>query len=166
MTTAYPPRSMLWPLLGILLTASTVQAQAASDWDRFGLFNACRPMMLVVEELPSDAQAVGLTRERIQLAAESRLRAARLYTESMKANSAYLYVNINVVGRAHSMTVEYRKWVTDLVSNSNGAATTWKTGGTGTHGGDAGFIIQALSSYLDEFLAGYLRVNESVCNTR
>ena len=32
--------------MGILLTASTVQAQAVSDWDRFKLFNACRPMML------------------------------------------------------------------------------------------------------------------------
>ena len=120
---------MLWTLLGILLTASTVQAQAVSGWDRFRLFNACRPMMLVVEELPSDAQAVGLTRERIQLAAESRLRVARLYTESReKANSAYLYININVRGPAHSMSVRYRKRVTDLATNLNGFASTWHTG--------------------------------------
>ena len=46
---------MLWTFLGILLTASTVQAQAVSDWDHFKLFNACRPMMLVVEGLPPDA---------------------------------------------------------------------------------------------------------------
>ena len=97
---------MLWTLLGILLTASTVQAQAVSDADRFELFNACRPMMLVVEELPSDAQTVGLTEERIQLAAESRLRAARLYTESReKANYASLYIGINVVGRAVDISV-------------------------------------------------------------
>ena len=158
---------MLWILLGILLTASTVQAQAASDWDRFKLFNACRPMELVVENLTPDAQAVGLTRERIQLAVESRLRAARLYTGSWeKANRAYLYVNINVVGRAHNIAVRYRKWVTDLVNNSNGLATTWDTGGAGTHGRDAGFIIQHLSSLLDEFLAGYLRVNELACDRR
>ena len=104
---------MLWTLLGILLTASTVQAQAVSDWDRFELFNACRPMMLVVEELPSDAQAVGLTEERIQLATESRLRAARLYTESIeKANRAYLYIRINAVGRAVDISVWYVRWVT------------------------------------------------------
>ena len=158
---------MLWTLLGILLTASTVQAQAVSDQDRFQLFNACRPMLLVVERLSSDAQAVGLTEERIQLAVESRLRAARLYTESMeKANRAYLYININVVNHAHNISVQYRKWVTDLVNNSNGYATTWDTGGAGTHGGDAGFIIQHLSSSLDEFLAGYLRVNESACDGR
>ena len=141
---------MLWTLLGILLTASTVQAQAVSDWDRFELFNACRPMMLEVERLPSDAQAVGLTDERIQLAAESRLRAARLYTESIgKANAASLYINIHVVGRAHRITVKYLKLVTDLATNSDQLATTWGTGSTGTHGEDAGlisnFIIQGLS---------------------
>ena len=158
---------MLWTLLGILLTASTVHAQAVSDWDRFKLFNACRPMELVVENLSPDAQAVGLTRERIQLAAESRLRAARLYTESReKANRAYLYITIHVVGRAHDITVKYSKWVTDLATNSNGYAATWDTGSTGTHGGDVGSIIQSLSGHLDRFLAGYLRVNEPACDPR
>ena len=158
---------MLWTLLGMLLTASTVHAQAVSDWDRFELFNACRPMKLVVEGLPPDAHEIGLTRERIQLAAESRLRAARLYTESTeKANDTYLYVYIHVVGHAFTTIVSYYKLVTDLVNNSNGLATTWSSDGTGTHSGDAGFIIQGLSSHLDEFLAGYLRVNEPACDRR
>ena len=82
-----------------------------------------------------------------------------------KANFA-LYVNINVVGPAYNISVRYRKWVTDLATNSNSPATTWTTGGAGTHGGDAGFIIQVLSGYLDEFLAGYLRVNEPACDRR
>ena len=158
---------MLWTLLVVVLTASTVQAQTISDLDRFKLFNACRPMELLVEGLYPDAQASGLTEERIQLAAESRLRAARLYTESVeKANFTYLYININVVGRAFKISVAYRRWVTDPVNNSNGRATTWDTGSAGTYGGDAGFIIQGLSSHLDEFLANYLRVNDSACNTR
>ena len=157
---------MLRILLGILLTASTVQAQAISDRDRFKLFNACRPMKLVVENLTPDAQAVGLTRERIQLAVESRLRAARLYTESTeKANDTYLYVYIHVVGHAFTIIVSYYKLVTDLVNNSNGLATTWIAEGTGTSE-DAGFIIQGLSGHLDEFLAGYLRVNEPACDRR
>ena len=158
---------MLWTFLGILLTASTVQAQVVSELDRFRLFNAYRPMLLVVERLSSDAQAAGLTRERIQLAAESRLRAARLYTESIeKANAAYLYININVGGPAFSISVRYQKLVTDLATNSDNVASTWNTGSTGTHGGDTGFIIQDLSSHLDRFLAGYLRVNEPTCDTR
>ena len=75
---------IFWILLGILLTALTVQAQTVSDWDRFELFNACRPMMLVVEGLTPDAQATRLTKERIQLAAESRLRTVRPYTGSSR----------------------------------------------------------------------------------
>ncbi len=158
---------MLWTLLGILLTASTVQAQAVSDRDRFELFNACRPMMLVVEEISPAAQTVGLTRERIQLAAESRLRAARLYTESReKENYASLYINISVVGRAVDISVWYVRWVTDLANNSNGPAITWTTGGIGTHIHDADSIIQNLSGHLDRFLAEYLRVNEPACDTR
>ena len=64
---------MLWPLLGILLPASTVQAQAVSDQDRFKFFNFCRPIQLAVADLSSDARAIGLTEEGIQIAVESRL---------------------------------------------------------------------------------------------
>ena len=36
-------------------------------------------------------------------------------------------------------------------------------GSTGTHGGDAGFILSAVSQHLDKFLVEYLRVNEENC---
>ena len=53
-------------------------AQDASGFDRFRLFNECRPMRLVVEEYDNDATAaIGLTEARIRTLAESRLRAAR-----------------------------------------------------------------------------------------
>ena len=126
-------------------------------------------MMLVVEVVPSDAQTFELT-ERAQLAVESRLRAARLYTESWeKANFVHLSIGINVLGPAYSIDVKYWKWVTDPVNNSNGRATTWSTGGIGRLGArdrDPAFIIQDLSSHLDGFLANYLRVNDPACNTR
>ena len=163
---------MLWTLLGILLTASTVQAQVVSDWDRFRLFNACRPMMLAVEGRPPDAQAVGLTEERIQLAAESRLRAAQRYTESgEKANYATLYTLVSSVvspsfnRHAANITVEYHKLVTDLATNSNALAPTWKTGRTGVGGGDANFISFGPVSWTNSWL-NYLRVNDPACNTR
>ena len=47
--------------------------------DRFELFTDCQPMGLVVEGVPPDASEIGLTRESIIAAVESRLRAARLY---------------------------------------------------------------------------------------
>ena len=158
---------MFWPLLGILLTASTVQAQAVSDLDRFELFNFCRPIQLVVMDLSSDARAIGLTKEGVQLAVESRLRAARLYTESgEKANFAFLLIIVRVHSHAYNITVHYGKRVTDLATNWNGPGMMWMNVATGTHGGNASHILQELSSSLDEFLAGYLRVNEPACDRR
>ena len=53
-------------------------ARDASGFDRFRLFNECRPMRLVVEEYDNDAPAaIWLTEARIRTLAESRLRAAR-----------------------------------------------------------------------------------------
>ena len=40
---------------------------------------------------------------------------------------------------------------------------TWESLGFGTHGGDAGFIMQGLSEDLDKFVLEYLRVNENYC---
>ena len=78
----------------------------------------------MVEVGLSDAQTVELT-ERVQLAVESRLRAALLYTESWeKASFSYLSIGINVLDPAYSISVKYWKRVTDSVNNSNGHATT------------------------------------------
>lgn len=164
-------RSGRW--LGSLLVAAlgvAAQGQSGSSkdrLDRFSLFNECRPMRLIVEDLSDDSKEVSLTKERLQLAAESRLRAARLYTDSMHvSNAAYLYINVNVLGRGFSMDVRYSKAVFDEASDDSGMAVTWQTGSLGTHGQDAGFIVQALSQHLDRFLAEYLRVNESDCDGR
>lgn len=132
--------------------------------ERFRLFNACRPMILVVERLGDDAGKIGLAEENLQVAAESRLRAARLYTEdSERADFAYLYVNINVVGRAYSISVHFNKRVSDTLGEF-GTAITWTSGSTGTSG-NGSFIVSNLSQHLDRFLAAYLRVNEDACGS-
>ena len=136
----------------------------AGGVDRFTLCNACRPMRLVVEDLIKGAKAIGLTRDRLQITAESRLRAARLYTEDYaKSKGTSLYVNVGVVGGAWSLHVEYCKVVSDPVSGETNMAPTWKASSLGTHSGDPGYIIQALSEELDKFLVEYLRVNEKDC---
>ncbi len=134
----------------------------------FELFNACRPLRLVVEGLPERAAEIGLTKERIQTAAESRLRAARLYTElffdeDWTSPRAYLYVNVNALGPAFSLDITYNKWVRDEEFDLSGRARTWHTGSLGTHGGDAGYILQGVSEHVDLFIAEYLRVNEASC---
>ena len=40
------------------------------------------------------------------------------------------------------------------------AATTWSQGTTGTHGGNAEFIIGGVDALLDEFLNEYLKTNQ------
>ena len=127
----------------------------------FQLWSACRPLGLIVEVLPEDAEEIGLTRERIQTAAESRLRAARLYDAEA---DHYLYVNVNtlgVVGRAFSIGVGYKKWLHDEALGIGGMAQTWHTGAAGT--GGASYILQVVSEHMDRFVVEYLRVNESAC---
>lgn len=72
-------------------------------------------------------------------------------------------VNVHVVGRAFSGFVEYNKIVTDHATGEANAAATWSTNGTGTHGGDAGYILSAIAGYMDSFIDEYLRVNEDAC---
>ena len=152
------------------LLAPAIAGQDSSNWlelfgERFRLFNACRPMQLVVEDLSDDAGEIGLRREALQAAAESRLRAGRLYTDdSARADYSYLYLNVNVGGRAYSISLEYYKSTTDEFGQSS-TAPTWRRSGTGTHGGNAGYIVSGLSQYLDTFLAAYLRVNEESCGS-
>ena len=138
-------------------------AQDVSAYDRFELFNECRPMDLTVEDYEDDAgwTDIGLTVDRIQTMAESRLRAARLYDATVLP---YLDVNVHVARGGFSLRVNYRKRLYDPVSDESFYATTWTIGGTGTHSGDAGFILQSLSEHLDGFILAYLRVNEDACD--
>ena len=137
-------------------------AQDVSDLDRFSLFNECTPMKLVVEEYAGDSDwaDIGLTVDRIQTMAESRLRAARLYDGTALA---YLYVNVNILGTGVSLSVRYNKLVYDAVSGETNLATTWDAGSVGTSN-SASFILQGLSEHLDRFILEYLRVNEDACN--
>ena len=149
-----------------LLAASPAPGRATQEglnaWlDHFQLFNECRPMYLVVERLSADAADIGLTKGRIQTTAEARLRSARIYDDSER--SPYLYIQVTVVGRAFSYDINFNKRLYDPVTDRRSSATTWNTGGTGTHGGDASYVLQVLSEQLDRFVVEYLRVNEATC---
>ena len=120
-------------------------------------------MQLAVGKLSEDAKKIGLTKESIEDAAESRLRSARLYNPYALP---YLGINVNVGKTAMGVELEYNKWVFDPLSGENAYAGTWDIGGTGTHGGDSGFILSVVSQHLDKFLVEYLRVNEAACGKR
>ena len=78
---------------------------------RFRLWTGCQPMGLSVEALSDDAAKIGLTREALQNAAESRLRAARLYTDNQSAE--FLGINVAVIGPAFHISVNFYKRVLD-----------------------------------------------------
>lgn len=143
-----------------VLLADAASAEGVTDYDRFRLWNNCQPMDLSVESLSKGEVQIGLTKEKIEISVRSRLRAARLYDMS---TVPFLYVNVHVVGRAFSSSVEYNKIVTDHATGEKSAAATWSTHGTGTHGGDAGYILSAIAEYMDRFIDEYLRVNKDAC---
>ena len=158
--------SNMWRLLplAVVLTMGAATAQSLDldrTIERFELFNNCEPMYLLVENLPPDAAEIGLSKQGVQAAVESRLRSARLYDSS--GSSSYLYVNVNVVGAAFGVELEYYQRVLTLESGLRGSAVTWGTGLTGTHGRDANYILSLVSRLMDTFLSKYLRVNEEAC---
>ena len=101
----------------LLLTVASASADEVSDYERFQLWNECRPMRLSVERLPKDAATIDLTTGAIEITVRSRLRAARLYSNDGPDDAGtYLYVNVNVVNPAYGINVEYRKFESDPIS--------------------------------------------------
>ena len=141
--------------------------------DRFKFFNACRPMVLLVGvEVPGDdAIKVGLITERLQAAAESRLRAARLYTEKSASDmrdegGAILSVIANVQDEkdadglaVYAWKLEYWKLVTDEFGVS-AYAVTWENTVFAAGGvEEANYIVSDVLLALDLFIAAYLVTN-------
>ena len=141
------------------LTATPVLGQDVTPYDRFRLWNDCQAMGVLVEDLGRDATEIGLTKSAIETAVRSRLRAARLYDDSL--GLPYLYVNINVVGPAFSIKVDYNQAM--VSAGGLGFAPTWETGSTGTHGKNGSYILSNVSMEMDRFIDEYLRVNADAC---
>lgn len=150
-------------ILALTLPVAALGRSAEDRLARFQLYNGCQPFELLVEDYSSDEdyREIGLTGQAIQNLAESRLRAARLYTDTDSPQN--LYININVVGRAFGIDLDFRKIVYDPASDSRYYAASWSTGSTGTHGNDSGYILSNLSKHMDEFMVEYLRANEDAC---
>lgn len=147
--------------LAVILTLTPLGEAASSDRDRFELFSDCQPIYLIAGDLTPAAVEIGLTKEAIQAAVESRLRSAQLYNP--EASTPFLYVYVHVVGIAFHIDLEYNKQLLDPASGLTSRATTWSAGTTGTHGRDASFILAAVAELMDLFLVEFSRVNEEAC---
>lgn len=162
----------IWYLSAILTLMSVVPelaGQAFTDdelHDRFELFTHCQPMELFVDKLSPHAARIGISRDSIQAAAESRIRSAQLYLADSNDPVPLLYIAVGVSEHAFSIRLSYSKWFYDPLSGLSFRASTRSNGGFGTHSGTPAFIMSYLSGLLDTFLADYLRVNEAACEKR
>ena len=163
-------------LVCVLAFSARLEAQTDStiillgaEISRFQLFNECRPMVMFVDIQGDKAKGIELTEERVRTMAESRLRAARLYADTLATAggmiNGWLHISILTLddGPAFTTSVEYSKFLRDPVTGRTLMAMTWDTRLFGTHGDNAGFIMNGLSEMLDGFLLEYLRMNEDSC---
>ena len=155
-------RKMVLVIFFVPLLSTTVQAQ--TDLDFMKLWNACQPIFLVVEDTTKGSKNIGLTEQRIQTMAESRLRAARIYH---KDSGTALYINVHYLegnAGAFSLRLEFQQPVRLLRYGKTMIATTWDISVLGTAAGSAEYIMQVLSEYVDRFVNEYLRVNADSCS--
>lgn len=166
-------RAMLAAVL-VTVAAGTASAQlsdeARTELDafearrsRFGLFNECSPVLLITSLVGDepDVEAIdGLTQDRLQMLAEVRLRAARLYHTRA---GPYLFVRVQVSERLFSTKASFHKILLDEMTGLRLLTESWHSEKAGTHGRDADYILQAVSDDLDAFILQYLRVNEAAC---
>ena len=98
-------------LAAYLATGSgATNAQLSGEWMADNLRTGCAPMGFTVRVV-GDAKAIGLTENTVRNAAESRLRAARLYRtiEAMKA------VQLRLIEESQRAEIEARKAEQDLL---------------------------------------------------
>ena len=130
-----------------------------------------RAIEVLIESPPQSILNIGLTKERIQTRVEVRLRSLGispdLEYEPLENDYKRLYVHINGAGNAFNVTFEFSRYLPYFVRDPDGEgflarevrAITWNTGTTGTHGGNATFVLGELDADLDQFLNVYLEAN-------
>ena len=125
--------------------------RATADVERFELYTDCAPLVVwVTARLTARATA----------AAESRLRAARLFVEAYTGFDTGAPI-LGVAIGSYSLDLSVMKMLLDPVTDISNYAFTWGRSWIGP--GDDDGLFSKLSQGVDEFLAAYLRVNGAAC---
>ena len=153
----------------LLASAAAVNGQSVSNFDRFQLYNACRPMGLRGGFSGSgheDSFNFEMTTAPILPAVENRLREERLYSPLKSAsNGAFLKVSAAISEMSpdtatHIAFLQYHKPVTDPASGLENTAATWKQDiGSCCNSHDPESIRESFTYLVDRFLEEYRRVN-------
>ena len=158
------------------LIEQLAEAFATYRADMFQLGQPCGEKIgLLVEDLTEDAKDIGLTEKSIETTVRSRLRSAKIYDDIQSSlDKPFLFVNASVFSLAFHVRIELNQPLTKpAITNPDTEqevspeitryAPTWQTASLGTHGSNAGYILQAIATSTDEFIDEYLRVNETIC---
>ena len=129
------------------------------------LLAECTPMGLLVKIQDKEPDDLGLTKEAVVQMAESRLRAARLFTKTPFNEESYqeLVVIVTGVRIAFNVRLYLTRDIDDTGFGSRGTVSIWELSSSGVHGGNGRFVFMAVSELVDEFVASYLRANEKWC---
>ena len=128
-----------------MLACAGCQAQNQQDGldDRlaqFQFFTACAPVYLAVSYSEQGATMLRLTDNIIATTVHSRLRGARIYTDS--ANLPAISVRATVVGTAFHVNFQLVRFLYNPLTDTSHGASTWTDYFVGVHGYDAGYILQ------------------------
>lgn len=130
-----------------------------TDPERFELWTDCQPMVMSVFVSDRTEGGARLTEESVRSAVESRLRAARLYSDG--TDSVWLKVSVFRGEHTYYTAISLLKERFDFRTGLRGASTTWDTWATGR--GSADYVRSSIAELMDTFLAAYLRVNDKAC---
>ena len=153
--------------------AAPLAAQFPPGGVRFMLYNGCEPIEPLFRfSLGDRGEEIGLTDDRIRTMAMSRLRAARMVASpgsdpatQIIIPATQIIITVAVVDLAFAYYMNFYKMLDDPQSGDSALGRTYRIAPVvGTHGNDAGYIMQLLSESLDAFIGEYLRVNEVACS--
>ena len=162
-------------VFAVALVAIAAGVCAASDKsdktkgsiDEFELYTKCLGVILVVEHLSDDARKIGLKREEIIAAVESKLRSAGLYQSSFFGFSEgsvvflpHLYMHVNVIGQSFCVLLELKKWVHEPLSGQLNYTQTWRSETSGVNGNSSRRILTSVSDLTDQFIDEWNKVNK------
>ena len=156
-------------LICAALTLVSSFASGQEDVTEYDLWKLCSNediVELVIEELTEEALDSGITGQRIQNLAESRLRAARIFNDGRFPSRNYLYINLNAGSLSegntrlyYSISTRFTQRLRNESLGIEGFAVTWNLSGLGI--GDDTSIMQRISEHVDEFVLEFLKVRTS-----
>lgn len=156
-------RLLLLPLL-LLFLCTVTEAQTDRD-----TLKGHQSIGVLVENLRSEIENSGVTREQLQSDVELALRKAGIKVDD--GASSYLYVNINMIrakttqgveiGLAYSIELDFKQPATLSVSKTLAIVTTWTKGTVGVTGRDDSRSVRTgLNDYVSRFINDFLAANQ------